>query len=384
MGTQYVDVKPALLDWAVDRAGGVFTLPKTQQAYYKAWVSQDKKPTFKQLENFAKATSVALPQLFLSSPPVEHLPLPDFRTIANSHRESPSGNLLDTIYACQVRQDWFIEYALTNGFEPLPWVGSCSVDLSAEECAQQVIELLDFSVEQRKNLSSRSQVRRYVIDALENLGVLVMVSGIVGMNTRRQLDVTEFRGFSLADSLAPLIFVNGRDSENAQIFTLLHEFAHLLLGGSAISDSSYEGQTTNKVELWCNAVAAAALIPGEEMKSFLQKHPEDSAYVPVARHFKTSTMVAIKRMFDVGAISFERHQELIAYEQAAFAQRPKKARSVGGDFYRTTLMRLGSTFTHAVTSSVAEGRTTYSEAFRLLGTRRADIVNQLSQRIAEL
>jgi transcriptional regulator with XRE-family HTH domain len=92
-----VEVKPELLRWARERAGlGLGTLA-TRFPHLEAWERGDDHPTFKQLESFAKATHAPIGYLFLQTPPVEHVPIPDFRTIGNTHLQRPSPDLLDTI-----------------------------------------------------------------------------------------------------------------------------------------------------------------------------------------------------------------------------------------------------------------------------------------------
>jgi Zn-dependent peptidase ImmA (M78 family) len=119
---------------------------------------------------------------------------------------------------------------LIAGQPPLGWIAASRLDMPPVEVAAQLRERLGFSEQARRDCPNWTDALRLFVDQAERIGVLVMISGIVLNNTTRTLNVEEFRGFALADAVAPLVFVNGTDSKSAQMFTLAHELAHLQLG----------------------------------------------------------------------------------------------------------------------------------------------------------
>ena len=196
-----VDVEPALLAWARDRArierGSLIAkFPKLPE-----WESRDLQPTIKQLEDYAQATHTSLGFLLLQQPPVDVVPIPDFRTIGDRPINRPSADLLDTVYACQQRQDWYRDFARANRDDPVEFVGSLTVATSVVEAATKMRDALDFGLDDRRKISTWSGALDHLREKAEAVGALVMFSGVVGSNSHRKLDPDEFRGFALSDAL---------------------------------------------------------------------------------------------------------------------------------------------------------------------------------------
>ena len=262
-----VEVKPKLLRWARERSGFSLSALAHRFPQLAAWESGTERPTLKQLEHFAQATHTPIGYLFLQEPPIERLPIPDFRTVSNEHIKRPSPDLLDTVYLCQQRQEWYRDFARSMGDEPLTFVGSLRVTGDVVQMAAHIRRALGFNVDERRRIPTWTDALRRFIDQADEMGVLMMVSGVVGSNNRRKLDAQEFRGFALADDLAPLVFINGADTKAAQMFTLAHELAHIWIGQSAVSDAQASLVPEHQIEGWCNRVAAELLVPLEVLRA---------------------------------------------------------------------------------------------------------------------
>lgn len=153
------------------------------------WLSGEAQPTLKQLEGFARLTHTAFGYFFLSEPPTLALPVPDFRTLRNATLAEPSSDLLDTLYLCQQRQDWYRDHARMHGLPAVSFVGSASLQEAPEAVAQRVRATLGLATESRRQLPSWTDALRQLIATAEDAGVLVMVSSVVGSNSHRRLNV---------------------------------------------------------------------------------------------------------------------------------------------------------------------------------------------------
>lgn len=359
-----------VLRWAAERAWLSEAVLSKRFRKWPLWLAGEAQPTLRQLEDFARLTHTPIGYFFLPQPPELRLPVPDFRTLGDETPGEPSSALLDTLFLCQQRQDWFREYARMHGLPRLPFVGSVSVHHAPEAVALSIRQALALSVEGRQQLRTWSEALRELIGKTEDAGILLMASSIVGSNSHRSLDVEEFRGFALSDEFAPLIFLNGSDSKAAQMFTLAHELAHIWLGASGISNTDASRVPEQHVERWCNRVAAELLMPMEELRQVYDPAASVQEEMQrLARLFKVSTLVALRRLFDAGFIDQETlwQQYRIELERIRLLD---QRRSGGGDFYRTLGARTGKRFAQAVLSSTLEGQTLFRDAFRMLGMRK--------------
>ena len=362
-----ITISEPILRWAMNRSGrGVDDLQHTLPKLSK-WLKGEIRPTLRELERLAKATSTPLGFFFLPEPPTERLSIPHFRTISNQlPDQQPSPNLIETTQLMERRQDWLREYLLEQGHKPLSFVRSAHLGVKPEHVASEMrrtLGLTDTWAAEQPNWTKALQELRKKI---EEAGILVVVSSIVGNNTRRKLDVTEFRGFVLVDEYAPLVFVNGADGKAAQMFTLAHELAHIWFGKSAVFDLKELRPANNEIEKASNRVAAEFLVPAKQLHEFwssIRKEPEP--FQAIALHFKVSELVAAYRTLNLGLIKNDEFDEF--YHNYESETRVSIKKLEGGDFYANQNLRIGRRFAMAVISATREGSLLYRDAYKLTG-----------------
>lgn len=376
-----IPVEPTMLTWARERARSDASALNKRFPKLGEWEDGTLQPTLRQLEGFAQAVRVPIGYLFLSAPPQEPLPVPDLRTLSDRAVADPSPELLDTLYLCQERQDWYRDYARLYGHSKLEFVAATVVHSDVVAAATSIRRTLGLSVDGRARLGTWAEALRELVEKAEAAGVLVMASSIVGSNSHRKLDVEEFRGFALADDLAPVVFINAADGKGAQMFTLAHELVHIWIGQSGVSDVEAGRVPRQRLERWCNAVAAEVLAPLEAVRAEHRPDvPLSDEIQRLARIFKVSSLVALRRLFDAHRIDEETLWSAYRVELARLRTVERRGAG-GGDFYRTLATRTGKRFAQAVLSSTLEGQTLFQDAFRMLGIRKTSTFHEAAREL---
>lgn len=337
-----------------------------------AWESGKVRPTFKQAEKIANVTHVPFGMLFLDSPPHEELPIPDLRTTIGAPPPELDGDFRDALSDVLFKFEWFRDYRIEQGAEPQPYVGRFSVTAPASTIVSDIKKTIGYSVENRRRAKDADEYLRVLVRLAEGRGIWVLRNGVVGANSRRPLSADVFRGFAISDPVLPTVFINSRDARSAQVFTLIHEMAHIWLGKDGISNpfAASSGRAEHaRLEKLCNSVAEQFLTPKEEFLQIWkpQASMDENASV-CARHFKVSGVVAAIRAKGLGLVE---QDEVNAFYRAEMRRwrRAREQSASGGEYYRLSNVRNGGPFVRAVLGSAMSGRLLMRDAGALLNMK---------------
>lgn len=367
------NINSDMLTWARTRSGYSLSAFASKCAISEErlvqWESGTHTMTFNQAMHFAEKAHIPFGYLFLATPPVEMLPIPDLRTPGSHPVHQPSAELLDLVKLMLQRQEWYREYLRQQLVEQNPWVGRLSMHSSIDIIVEDIRQALQVGLYPERGNSDAYY--RDLIVRIELLGILVMRQANLGHFTRL-LQVEEFRGFAITDEYAPVIFVNHADAPGARLFTLIHELCHIWIGHSGISDG--DARTTRQEEMLCNAVAAEFLVPKEEFIQLWQPTPEhwQDNLAPLERHFRVSRWVLARRALTLQFIGYDDYARYIAGLKAEWQKREKS--DGGPNYYRTKKAQISLPFSRAVVGQAMSGQILLREASSLLdGIKPANI-----------
>jgi Zn-dependent peptidase ImmA (M78 family)/transcriptional regulator with XRE-family HTH domain len=368
-------ISPNVLKWALDN--GPLSRPtiakklKVDEASLHSWeTTKSVHPPFAKAKELAKLLHVPFGYLFLSEPPEVELPLPDFRGTPASY--VPSLEFRELLNDVLVKQDWYREHLRASNAPRLGFVGSFDTSDTVMAVAADIRKQLGIDPALRRSAKSWSEFVSKLSDIAEAAGVLVMRSSVVGHSTRRKLSRSEFQGFAIADSRAPLVFVNSADFKAAQVFTLAHELAHIWIGQSAISNTDEaEAPTRNRIESFCNRTATEVLVPRAEFLSVWNPAADvDGQIQHLARQYWVSTLVVLRRAYELGQLSDSQFFSTLATARSA----QKKEQGGGGSFYRNITSRMSRRLTATVLNEVHQGHILLTDAARLLSLKVPTLV----------
>jgi Zn-dependent peptidase ImmA (M78 family)/DNA-binding XRE family transcriptional regulator len=379
-------ISPVVLHWARERARldpeRLAEKAHVNPGKLLLWEQGETKPTFKQALDLANALHIPFGFLFLPQPPEETWPIPDLRTVGDHATDSLSVDLRDVLADVLRKQDWYRDYLLEQGAEPLSFIGRFDLNAPATDIIADLMATLDLRCADREEVKNSEAFLSLLVEKAEAVGVWVMRSGIVGNNTHRILNVQEFRGFAICDDIAPVVFINGKDAKAAQIFTLVHELAHLWIGQSGISNLSLAepaNASHRRTEQLCNAVAAEVLAPRQILcERWNAQESVDENAVRLVNILRVSSVVVARRAFDLGLIEWPAYSEY--YQRQVKRWRQEKKGSGGGDPYRTIPVRNGRRFTEAVVHSAFARSLLLRDAGKLIGVNPAKM-SRLAQEI---
>jgi len=317
-------ITPNVLKWARESAKmseetaaakASVTIDKLQE-----WESGTSQPTIKQAQTLAKAYKRPFALFFLPEIPRDFQPLQDFR---KSGSKTLTTSSIFIIREIQQKQAWISNAYADNEEIVLPFVGRFTINDNPQVVAQDILKTLDIHPAHYK---SESPIKEW-IDAAETKGIFVSRTSFI--HSRLKLDSDELQGFAISDSYAPFVFVNSDDWNAPQLFTLLHELAHIWIAETGISND-VEPEIKNKekfhpIELFCNEVAANALMPKDIVLNFgTQIYQNSKDVFKTAKLLGVSSFALIVRAVNLGLISIPVYQKLKKQADIDFAEYLKR------------------------------------------------------------
>lgn len=329
---------------------------------FKEWEAGTSQPTIRQAQTLAKAYKRPFALFFLPEIPRDFQPLQDFRT--------PGSKVLTTssifiIREIQQKQAWISDVYSENQEEKLPFVGRFSINDNPQKVAQDILSTLKINP---VSYNFENPIKEW-IDAAETNGIFISRTSFI--HSRLKLDSEELQGFAIADPHAPFVFVNSEDWNAPQLFTLVHELAHIWIAETGISNE-VEPELKHKdkfhpVELFCSEVAANALMPKEIILSFDTSSFQTSKDVfKVARQLGVSSFALLVRALNLNIISTTTYQKLkrqtdidfaayIKREAEKKAKQKEKEKSGGPNYFLLQLNRNSRLFTQTVLDAFRGG-----------------------------
>jgi Zn-dependent peptidase ImmA (M78 family)/DNA-binding transcriptional regulator YiaG len=380
-------VKPELLAWARRTAG--FTVSEAARRLristnkVQDWEAGESSPSFAKLRSLAQLFKRPVAVFFLDHAPPDDPLLPDFRRRSGAAPATFSPELCFAIRAARTRRAEAIELFSDLGETPAAFALAARADEDPEKVAGRLRRALTVAAE--PPVGDARAFFNHWRNAAESCGVLVFQA--------EHVPPEEMSAFSLSERPLPAVVLNIKEAPAARSFSLCHELAHIMLGEASLCElHAAEGAGRHaKIEVFCNHVAGAVLMPAEEMLSrpetptSLATSLSDEAAAALAKRFGVSREAAVRRLTVLERVSVEyyrRKRQQLLQEHEARAPRGKPGFAPPSTM---AIARSGPLFTRLVLEAFDEERITASDVSRFLGMKlkHLDTVRQRVQASTE-
>ena len=343
----------------------------------KEWEEGTNQPTIRQAQTLAKAYKRPFALFFLPEVPRDFQPLQDFRKSGSKELTTSSIFIIREI---QQKQAWISDVYSENNEEKLPFVGRFSLNSNPKDVADDILATLGINPAKYK---ADNPIREW-ITAAESNGIFVSRTSFI--HSKMKLDSEELQGFAIADHFAPFVFLNSDDWNAPQLFTLVHELAHVWIAATGISNE-IEPEIANRdkfnpIELFCNEVAANALIPSEIMLNIDRRFFKNSQDIfKTAKNLGVSSFAFLVRALNLQLVSSSEYKVLkrqseIDYqaflkreaEKKAALKLKQKEKPGGPNPFLLRLNKNSRLFTQVVLDALRSGFVQPTQASFLLGT----------------
>ena len=335
----------------------------------------EKEPSRTTLSNMAKVYRRSLLTFYLSVPPRKGDRGEDFRTVA-ADRTLEAGADLDALVRDLRARQSLVRTVLQDDedVQPLAFVGSASMNDGVAALAKSIEQMLGVTRAQYRAKKDAESAFALLRERAERVGVFVLLIGNLGSH-HSAIPVESFRGFAIADPIAPFVVINDGDARAAWSFTLLHELAHLWLGATGVSGG---GAPEMKIERFCNDVAAEFLLPRADVHlidvSGLDLDVQIAVITDHANRWRVSRQMVAYGLFRAGRITLERWRALEAgiRERWTAERRREKDQlkgSSGTSYYMVRRHRLGHAMLDFARRYTGAGALSPTKAAKVLGVK---------------
>ena len=395
-----VSINPAVLTWA--RESAKLSIEQAAKKVgvsskrYEAWEKSESeaKPTLRQLRSISRAVHRPTSLFYLADVPTGFQPMKDLRRLPGDGLSSFSPELAYEMERAQQRRELSLYLSTSMGEEVVPFKLGATMEEDPEDVGLRIRKALSIRFSDQVNWKRRGNLEPFKIwrRAIENLDVLVFQMNRVASN--------ETCGFALAAEERPMIVVNRKDVPNRRTFSLLHEFAHLVLGQSGASDLEVDAERppeTQSVEVFCNAVAASALMPRERLLAMGIVQNEGTRSTDwqegdlhkLAQTFGVSREAILRRLLTFNRTTRTFYNQKAAQWKAEWEQeeerRKMRQKESNNEFRRNppddVFYELGRPFVRLVLESMNANVMTLHEASGYFGDLRARHFPKLEQRV---